>query len=352
MNNVRYKSGRLLLLVALSVVLLVPTSLYSQVVITQEQFTSIFTPGTRFYINQAPAQVNIGRPGGPQIFDFSSFSLQSPDSSNNYSVGSIPALAARYPADAVTFGYAPNDIEKNPVFLSRNDSVFVVGEASVVPTYRFVHYRPYTFIGKFPTVYGATYSAMTTRLDTTYTLGWQYVTSNQSSSNEITTIEAYGTLRLSVGDYPCIRIKKAHTGYGDKEFIYMTREGIFVDVAEIPLSDPDSGLVNAFMMVIRKGSLVSVDEGRNQVSEFRLHQNYPNPFNPSTTIEYRIPNKELVTLKVYDLLGREIATLVNDVKEPGTYNARFDGVGLSSGLYFARLTAGRSSSTLKMALIK
>ncbi len=74
-------------------------------------------------------------------------------------------------------------------------------------------------------------------------------------------------------------------------------------------------------------------------SSFALGQNYPNPFNPTTTITYEVPNLSILTLKVFDMLGREVATLVDGVKSSGQYNVTFNGNRLSSGLYFYRLQA-------------
>ena len=72
------------------------------------------------------------------------------------------------------------------------------------------------------------------------------------------------------------------------------------------------------------------------ITEYALEKNYPNPFNPSTTIRYQIPNTGYITLKVYDMLGREVATLVDGVKESGSYTAVFNAENLASGVYFAR----------------
>ncbi len=83
-----------------------------------------------------------------------------------------------------------------------------------------------------------------------------------------------------------------------------------------------------------------------------LFQNYPNPFNPTTNIEYRISNKELVTLKVYDILGRELAVLVDERKAPGRYIVQFDGSGLASGVYAYRLQAGSFVETKKLLLLR
>lgn len=90
----------------------------------------------------------------------------------------------------------------------------------------------------------------------------------------------------------------------------------------------------------------------NSPVSFSLSQNYPNPFNPSTIIQYSIPDAQNVELKVYDLLGREVQTLVNTVQNPGSYNVMFNAQNLSSGVYFYRLTTGNYTNVKKMTLIK
>ncbi len=94
------------------------------------------------------------------------------------------------------------------------------------------------------------------------------------------------------------------------------------------------------------------DEPQEIVKDFSLSQNYPNPFNPNTIIEYQVSSSKKVSLKVYDILGREISTLVNEVKAPGTYEVQFDASYLASGVYFYRLTAGEFVQTRKMMVIK
>jgi hypothetical protein len=95
--------------------------------------------------------------------------------------------------------------------------------------------------------------------------------------------------------------------------------------------------------------------------EFTLYQNYPNPFNPSTTIKFEIPGQSalggrndnmFVTLKVYDILGNEVVTLVNEEKQPGIYGVEFNSGNLSSGIYFYQLKAGSLSSIRKMVLLR
>ena len=92
--------------------------------------------------------------------------------------------------------------------------------------------------------------------------------------------------------------------------------------------------------------------GTNIPDNFALYQNYPNPFNPSTAIEFRVPSYGFVSLKVYDVLGREVATLVDERLNPGTYTVTFDGSGLASGMYFYRLSTACGIFSKTMMLLK
>ncbi len=85
---------------------------------------------------------------------------------------------------------------------------------------------------------------------------------------------------------------------------------------------------------------------------FALLQNYPNPFNPATTISYRLAGTAQVVLNVYNLLGQQVRTLVNERQAAGTYNVRFDADGLPGGFYVCRLTAGEFSGITRMLLVR
>jgi len=87
-------------------------------------------------------------------------------------------------------------------------------------------------------------------------------------------------------------------------------------------------------------------------SEYSLSQNYPNTFNPTTKIRYEIPEGSFITIKVYDVLGREISTLLNEEKPAGSYEVEFEASQLTSGIYFYRLQAGSFVETKKMVLMK
>lgn len=100
------------------------------------------------------------------------------------------------------------------------------------------------------------------------------------------------------------------------------------------------------------GTLVSVNDGKELPKIFSLHQNYPNPFNPSTRIQFTVPKESHVTLKIYDILGMEVETLVDGIVQPGYHEALYVGTRLSSGVYFYRLVAADYTSTKKLVLMK
>jgi hypothetical protein len=96
----------------------------------------------------------------------------------------------------------------------------------------------------------------------------------------------------------------------------------------------------------------SIEEKNTFVTQFKLMQNYPNPFNPVSIISYQLSNSSYISLKVYNILGNEIRTLVNEKQTPGEYRINFNGEGLPSGIYFYRLSAGNYSEVRSMILLK
>ncbi|NJD22613.1 MAG: T9SS type A sorting domain-containing protein [Melioribacter sp.] len=103
---------------------------------------------------------------------------------------------------------------------------------------------------------------------------------------------------------------------------------------------------------IPKNRVTDVEQEETLPVDFQLMQNYPNPFNPTTTISFSIPQAEYATLKVYDVIGREVAALVNEFKDAGNYNFNFDASKLSSGIYLYRLQAGNFVDVKRMILMK
>ena len=97
---------------------------------------------------------------------------------------------------------------------------------------------------------------------------------------------------------------------------------------------------------------VETHRGVSLPKEFELQQNYPNPFNPSTSIEYSVPSSEYVSLKIYDIIGNEVATLVNEQKSAGNYEVKFNASSLTTGMYIYKINAGSFTKVRKMMLVK
>ncbi|MGE5806314.1 MAG: T9SS type A sorting domain-containing protein [Ignavibacteria bacterium] len=153
-------------------------------------------------------------------------------------------------------------------------------------------------------------------------------------------------------------------------YLYLNKKGLFQDeiyyargigiISDIYLERATITLITSELKAVLiegviwgASHLVNVEKEEHlSPSEFIIDQNYPNPFNPVTTIKYSIPNRSKVTIKVFDLLGREIATLVDEEKSAGNYKVEFNGVGLPSGIYFYRMETEKFSETKKLILLK
>jgi hypothetical protein len=212
------------------------------------------------------------------------------------------------------------------------------------------------------------------------------------------TLNANGTLEGYVSDSAGVPIEFAHIVYGhsfDIGFpydLYVLSDStgyfkfdylgilaplvIWIDLYEYQYKEvqiwPDSTCMIDTIKL--KGPISNIEDENLLLPAFELLQNYPNPFNPTTKIKFTIPlnvistegrnlgdfslssssrnDNRNVQLKVYDILGNEIAALVNELKPPGTYEVAFDGSGLSSGIYFYKLSVGKYSETRKMLLMK
>jgi len=127
------------------------------------------------------------------------------------------------------------------------------------------------------------------------------------------------------------------------------------------LSEDDrTGLLSSLLGCVIDGTVygdtsfttVSVDDEFAITENFWLKQNYPNPFNPTTTISFSVAEYGFITLKVYDILGSEVAVLISEKKPAGKYEIKFNATGLASGMYIYKLTSGNYSSAKKLMLMR
>jgi hypothetical protein len=135
------------------------------------------------------------------------------------------------------------------------------------------------------------------------------------------------------------------------------KSGVQSELYSVFFLDSNIGWIAGFNGVIFKttnGGVTFIEDEyhSSQPNSFYLSQNFPNPFNPSTSLQYAIGRRQFITLKDFDLLGREVATLINEEKPAGEYEVEFDGSALTSGIYFYQLKAGQYSETKKMILLK
>jgi len=330
--------------------------LFSQITISQSEFMSLFTPGNSIYaIPGESGIINIGNYGGPNVYDFTHIDTLDIFAMNNYEVSQVPALASRYPNNATTFGENPQNIDGFPIFLSINDSTFLIGDAYIQNDYQFTHYVPYEKFADFPIVYGnPSVWQIIDVYDTTFNSNWQ-VTDTYSYSDYITvSVDGFGTLQLPDTSYECLRMRRDYTWFQYKEFMFITREGVFIVLSEVVNSLPDTGYITTDYMVLMKYNPNSIKGNKIYTpSEFRIEQNYPNPFNPTTKIDYTLSQPGFVTLTVFDYLGREIQTTGRIFQSAGIQSFIFDGSNFSSGVYFYQLIAGSELiETKKMILLK
>jgi hypothetical protein len=162
---------------------------------------------------------------------------------------------------------------------------------------------------------------------------------------ELNSADATGIGRF-VSDNISLSVNTIHTYVPDWTDVTNTDLIVLVDV------DMD-GTIDDTLYLQNQLTGVGDDHGSLLIPDrYNLAQNYPNPFNPITVIRYQLPVNSQVTLKVYDVLGREVSTLVNENKKPGSYEIDFDGSKMPSGLYFYRIVAGNFIETKKMLLLK
>ena len=178
------------------------------------------------------------------------------------------------------------------------------------------------------------------------------------------TVDAYGLLTVpGAGAQDALRIRKVDTYAKSTKgvwaadavrvgYMILAKNGASVQFTAVDPNAPTSGTIGVTSVQWTSATPTSVQAVSTVPGEFNLSQNYPNPFNPSTTIRFTLPSSQQVTLKVYNLLGAEVATLVNQTVEAGESSVRFDGAGLPSGMYLYKLQAGAMTQTRRMMLVK
>jgi hypothetical protein len=167
-------------------------------------------------------------------------------------------------------------------------------------------------------------------------------------------VDAFGPMKIPGGaTYDALRIRRVEKGKS-VGYIFLAKNGASVQVFASDTTQPDHGTIPIQRKAVTWTGPFSTDVkiANNIPAGFALRQNFPNPFNPSTTITYEVAAAGPVSIKVYNLLGQEITTLVNEPKTPGTYRVTWLAEGVPSGAYFYKMESGSFSSTKRMIVLK
>ena len=330
----------------------------AQITINSSDVANMFAIGNTATIHEDTLQSNfdIGSPGGGNNWNFTNL-----QSNLMVTLESIDPATSPYISDFPTANicnYSSSTIGGNFseiwTYSKLNGQFDVLGNAAVssalpgfVTTISYDPYRrqyehPFTFNSQWSDTYTQTISVNGTPI-------------NSSSVTISTLVDAYGTMTIPGGaSYEALRIREELTisGITSVNFSFISKNGAQVNVNAVSSNPPNSGIISVDGTTYYDGLVSSVEQINEIPNGFTLNQNYPNPFNPNTNIQYSIPEASFVELKVYDVLGNEVATLVDAEQNAGVYKADFSGSDLASGLYIAKITAGNYTNTIKMSLLK
>jgi len=342
---------------------------FSQIQITTGDLTNYFGAGKSWfqYHSSDTVMMNVGSASTTASQTWSAPSVTYQDTSR---LDNVLPSSTPYSADFPGAMYAQEEsISEGPVTLQNyafytlsNDSLLILGSVEhtsglvsgvAIDTSIISHKVQLGFV--FPlqlgnvTAYGP---------DTIYSLGTDVEVNTGTN-----TYDAFGTVTLPTGTLGALRVvaTTAAKVYLSGALIntttsytisWLTESG---NQFEVEVDTPSSGTVlvhSATLITVGSTPATLVKAAPQLPNSFTLKQNYPNPFNPSTQIQFSVPQAGFVSLKVYDMLGREVATLVHQELSPSTYSITWNAANVASGVYLYRLDAGNYSVTKKMVLMK
>ncbi len=350
---------------------------YAQITLTTSDYANIYAEGNSYtaYFDMTTSSVDIGHPGGGNTWNFSNLNSSFSTVAVMVAPSSTPQ-SAQYPdANYATFveddsvaGYGTysyyhlgNNFEMCGSYIKTEIVAGTVTESES-------HFTPFEISTKLPLTAG-----------TSWTQSYEAVVTTtmpplppMNETDDVTftrTVDAWGTMIIPGETDPIEALRVhldermvTHTTGGDSYtrwigYEFITKSYTTVGITLADTLSPDSGVVSIIGGGWGISSVTAVEDDNSITDNFKLEQNYPNPFNPTTTISYSIPvvetgNNTSVQLKVYDMLGHKVATLVNRKQAPGKYSVIFDASKLSSGIYFYTLQTGNFVQTKKCILLK
>ncbi|GMR24830.1 MAG: hypothetical protein BMS9Abin39_0099 [Ignavibacteria bacterium] len=336
---------------------------FAQITITSNDISNTFALGNNVTINEDTLvnTADIGAAGGGNNWDFTglasnlTINMTSIDPASGFMSNEFPG--ADFTTHSVsTIGGDSTEIWSYTVLGGGTfDNMGNVATLSSFPGFstiikndppRRMSVVPYTYLMFWNQIYTQTILVNGTPIST----------SNVQLDAEV---DAYGTLTLPGGaSFNALRVRETMIittlGISDTStnFNFITQNGAQVNITPTDPIPPLSGTISIEDASWNLPIATSVEQISGLPEDYSIKQNYPNPFNPSTNIEYSIPSESFVELKVYDILGNEITTLVNEQQQAGVYRTNFIADNLPSGMYFARISANNFTKVVKMTLLK
>jgi hypothetical protein len=370
----------------LAIVLLAAAPAGAQITITYAEMQTLLVNSTMMSHvagYTVPASINLGTPSASsQTFDFSSVPVPgSLDSvAQQYVTPAGQPGASSFPTATLCTPYVDSTTMPGAqltivsYYRLQSNGFYLLGQYSRTYFPPFLNqtsidkYSPMRLLFPLPLSYGAT----ATTTDTTVTDSANH---DYRVTKTIVAVDGWGDITFPVltglAGIPktmavsCLRGTETQSEdvYAANLFVtrnkYITEIYITADGTILIAEQGDSSFaggtasVTSLALSSKAGGATDVRQTSPAVPEgFSLSQNYPNPFNPATTIAFSVPSSGHVTLAVYDLLGRQVATLVDRQMSPGSYETRFDAAGLPSGMYIYRLVSGSYTETRKMNVVK
>ncbi|MFA7289626.1 MAG: T9SS type A sorting domain-containing protein [Melioribacteraceae bacterium] len=349
------------------------SSSYAQISLTESDVALGLGQGYNFVtrVNTSLTSINIGSTG-EQVYDFSGLTSDMTYVSDGKSVSSSPYLSD-FPGTQYSLYYEtvsqgiPAQSWVHTSIVGGKYQLNGIGTTTTVQginTTIKVKYNPARVLYNLPITYNssATISINGVTESITSFFGQNIVNSIPLSSSEKYTVDGYGKLKTPDGKtLDCLRVRSEETqtvngttttsiSYG---FITKTGEQVTVSLKEGVTANSGIVAVNNVSYSEGRGSATGIEEDlASMPSDFKLYQNYPNPFNPTTNITYALPKSGNVQLKVYDILGNEVADLVNGTKDAGFHTVNFNATNLASGIYIYSLKSEGININQKMLLMK
>ena len=301
----------------------------------------------------------------PQLWDFTNFNFSLMSTSECIAPEQGPLITQFPSANCViraeTYGaFMDDNVTTYNYDLIADDAVYLLGISNEEQI--MYEYQDPIVQMKFPCTYGTEWSMNADTIEIVPGMMWIVTQRNYK-------VDAYGTLKLPVGEYQAIRLVESDYSISvsimgsdtstTQSISFLTPSNVSAHLSIDP-SQMGNTTINTYGIVYSVPSSEVSVRGRNDLisNEFMFCQNYPNPFNPSTKIQFAIPKTEKVSLKIYDIQGKLVKNIIDyEVMSAGTYAVEWDGTNLLgsrvvSGIYLARMEAGGFTQTKKMTLLK